>query len=139
MLVPGAISSRMQKAFVFGAVGAFALVVLICSGIGFAFVAATTAAVATTLTLTSYSALGMFLQLRNCLKEAENLKGLREKLTIIKKHLQMVKQSMSETQVTYKEVVDKGYTHKRLGESAKKCLVNLERARDILLDRNEGK
>jgi hypothetical protein len=134
-VVSGAVSTRIERAVAYGAVGAFALVVLIGSGIGFAFLAATAAAIATTVALSSYSALGMFLQLRNCLKEAENLKGLREKLTMMKEHLTLIKESMSDTQVSYKEVLDKGYTHKRLGESAKKCLVNLERARDILLDR----
>jgi hypothetical protein len=136
--VSGAVSSRIGWAVAYGLLGIAAVTVLVASGVGLALAAATAtvAALASVGLLGSLSSLPTFLlSLKVCLNEVKSLRVIEGNLEIIRKHLTEIRAAMSDTCVSYDELLTKGCTHKRLGESAQKCLVHLEHARNIVLER----
>jgi len=136
--VSGAVKGRIWRAIGYGVLGIAAVTVLVLSGVGLALAAATAtvAALASVGLISSLSSLPQFLlSLKGCLTEIRSLKVIEGNLEIIRKHLIAIRAAMSDTSVSYNELLIKGCTHKRLGESAKVCLAHLEHARNIVLER----
>jgi hypothetical protein len=136
--VKGAIRERINRAVIYGALGVFALGVLIASGIGAALVAATVtvATVASIAAAGGVAAVPAFFKLRVCLSEAKGLKVIEGNLKTIQEHLKAIEGSMSDTRVSYQELEIMGVDHKRLGQCAGRCLDDLIKARNIILERN---
>jgi len=136
--VSGAVRERILGAIAFGLLGAMSVAVLIASGVGLALAATTTAVVAVaTVGMTSglASLPQSLLSLKVCIAEMRGLKVIESNLEIIRKHLVAIKAAMSDTSVSYDELLIRGCTHQRLGESARVCLAHLEQARNIVLER----
>jgi hypothetical protein len=128
--VTSAIYRRIRNAVLWGLVGALALGLTV--GVG---ILAPTAAIAIAAagTVGSVLFLPLLNQMRESIIEAKNLKAMEQTFKVVENDLRRVHQSMSDTNIAYAKLHALGFTHKRLGQYANGCLVDMQKARQALL------